>query len=112
GINNAVSRTASLIAVAVFGVVMLGVFGNDLNNRLSSIQIPAEAKRQVLAETTDLVNLKIPDNMKPDDQTAIRQAVADSFVSGFRYVTFLAAGLAVISAIASWWLIEGKIKEK
>ncbi len=112
GINNAVSRTASLIAVAVFGVVMLGVFGSDLNKRLSSIQITAEAKSQILTETTDLVNLKIPENIKPDDQTAIRKTVVDSFVSGFRWVTFLAAGLAVVSAIASWWLIEGKIKEK
>src|SRR5258706_4587148 len=111
GINNAVSRTASLIAVAVFGVVMLMAFVSALENHLYSVQVSAETKAQILAQTGDFVNLKIPDGMSSDEQTKIRQAVKDSFITGFRLVAFLAAGLAVISAIASWWLIEGKSKK-
>lgn len=112
GINNAVSRTASLIAVAVFGVVMLTAFGNGLDKRLDSVSISPEIKTQILAQTGALVNLKIPDGVNVDEQAKIVQAVRESFVGGFRFVSFLAAGLAVLSAIASWFLIEGKPKQR
>src|SRR2546423_5925964 len=36
GVNNAVARTASLIAIAVLGVVMMHVFKTNLNHRLSA----------------------------------------------------------------------------
>ncbi|MCI0444840.1 hypothetical protein L0152_16740 [bacterium] len=34
GINNAVSRTAGLLAIAVFGIIMLHVFDHALNRNL------------------------------------------------------------------------------
>src|ERR1700747_2154670 len=40
GVNNAVARTASLIAIAGFGVVMLQVFGIGLDHRLMSANLP------------------------------------------------------------------------
>jgi EmrB/QacA subfamily drug resistance transporter len=108
GINNAVSRTASLIAVAVFGVIMLSAFTKSLENQLLPMPIAPEAKHQMLAEAGDLVTLKIPAGISDEDGAAIHQAVRQSFVSGFRYVSILGAVLAVLSAIAAWSLIEGK----
>ena len=49
GINNAVSRVASLLAIAVLGVVMLQVYSRELDRRLSSLDIP-EATRDALYE--------------------------------------------------------------
>ena len=112
GINNAVSRTASLIAVAVFGVVMLTTFSGRLASSLNTNPISAEAKTQILAQSGDLVNLKLPESLGEDDQAKVRQTVKESFVAGFRMVAFLAAGLAALSAVAAWWLIEGKPKSK
>ncbi|HEX3101341.1 MAG TPA: MFS transporter, partial [Pyrinomonadaceae bacterium] len=63
GINNAVSRTASLIAVAVFGVIMLSAFSGSLKNDLNSITLTDETRTQILAQTSDLVNLKVPDGV-------------------------------------------------
>src|SRR5215467_14323854 len=40
GVNNAVARTASLVAIAVFGVVMLQVFTTALHHRLSRANLP------------------------------------------------------------------------
>jgi len=108
GINNSVSRTASLIAVAVFGVVMLTTFSGRLESGLNAIPISAETKTQILAQTGDLVNLKIPESVGADEQAKIRQTVRESFVGGFRAVAWIAAALAVLSAIAAWILIEGK----
>src|SRR6185437_3228358 len=39
GINNAVSRTAGLLAIAVFGVVMLHAFSHELGQRLNELAL-------------------------------------------------------------------------
>jgi predicted MFS family arabinose efflux permease len=44
GINNAVSRAAGLIAIAVFGVVMLYSFGQSLSLRLTAIGVNEEVR--------------------------------------------------------------------
>src|SRR5437899_5868482 len=41
GINNAVSRVASLLAIAVFGILMLDLFNHSLDSRLSQLRLPA-----------------------------------------------------------------------
>ena len=46
GINNAVSRTAGLLAVAVFGLIMLQGFNSQLDKRLNTISIAPEAQTE------------------------------------------------------------------
>ena len=111
GINNAVSRAASLIAVAVFGSIMLAAFSASLANRLTQIPINDDAKQQILSRTSDLVNIKIPAEIDVSQAPAVSAAIRESFVSGFRYVSFTAAGLAILSAIAAAIMIEGKSAE-
>lgn len=112
GINNAVSRTASLLAVAVFGVLMLGVFTASLDRRLSATAISAETRTQVVAGAGSLNQLKVPEGTTSADEAIIQEAIRGSFVDGFRVVALIAAAMAVLSAIASWWLIEGKQTRK
>jgi hypothetical protein len=107
GINNAVSRSAALLAVAVFGVVMLNAFNRSLAERLCAMPVSSEARAQLLGRSGDFVNLKIPDGVSGKTQTAIRQAVRESFVAGFRVVAYLAAGLAAASALVSLRVVPG-----
>ena len=111
GINNAVSRTAGLLAVAVFGVIMVSIFSRSLDQRLNLLPIPPDIRRQIAAEHGQFVELKIPDGLTTEGQTAVKQAVNQSFVSGFRIVTIVAATLAVLSAFFAWLLIPGKGRE-
>ena len=108
GINNAVSRTAALLAVAVFGVLLLNAFSSSLAERLRALPISSEARTQLVGQSGDLVNLKIPGGLSGEAQALIRQAIWESFVAGFRLVAYLAAGLAAAGALASWLLIAGK----
>ena len=110
GINNAVSRIAALLAVAVFGVVMLNAFNSSLAERLRALPVSAEVRAQLVGHSGDFVNLKIPDGVNGQTQAVIRQAIRESFVAGFRLVAYLAAGLAAASALASWLLIAGKAR--
>ncbi len=106
GINNAVSRTAGLLAIAVFGIVMLRTFEPALDQRLARISL-APAARQALAEQRDkLVGAELPAELNPSARLLVRQAIADSFVSGFRVMMCLGAFLALGSALSAWLLIR------
>lgn len=103
GINNAVSRTAGLLAIAVFGVVILHAFSYQLGQRLSGVD--ETLKQSVFEQRVKLAGVEIPNTVDPATQQRLKEAVAGSFVSGFRLIMLLSAGLAVASAVASWLLI-------
>jgi EmrB/QacA subfamily drug resistance transporter len=108
GINNAVSRTAGLLAVAVFGVVMLHVFNNNLDRRLAMIELSQEVRHSLDEQKAKLAGIEPPANLRTETRAAIKQAVVDSFVSGFRVVMLVSAGLALASGLSAWVMIEGK----
>lgn len=112
GVSNAVSRTAGLIAVAAFGVVLLTAFDSGLSKRLDTIAVRPELRQQIMQHGSDFAAIKIPEAATVEERTLIENAIQDSFVDGFRRIAFLAAALAIASAIASWWMIPGKPLEK
>ena len=108
GVNNAVARTASLIAIAVFGVVMLQLFKTNLNRRLISANLPSSVVQSVQTQSTRLAAIDIPENVNPGtQQQLIRHAIDESFVSGFRWVMVIGAALAAASAVTALFWIGG-----
>lgn len=73
GINNAVSRTAGLLAVAAFGVLMLHAFNASLAGHLSALPLPPEVRAQLTARSEDFVDLEIPDSLGVEARAAIRR---------------------------------------
>jgi hypothetical protein len=108
GINNAVSRTAGLLAVAILGIVMLQTFNARLNQRLTSIEITPSVRQELDAQRIRLAAAKAPADLDPGLRAELERAIAESFVYGFRVVIFIAAGLSLLSAVAAWVLIKGK----
>jgi EmrB/QacA subfamily drug resistance transporter len=105
GINNAVARTASLVAIAVFGVVMLHVFKINLDHGLVSANVPPSVAQSVQTQSTRLGAIDIPQNLNAETRQLIGRAIDESFVSGFRWVTAIAAALAAASAVtALFWI--------
>ena len=105
GINNAVSRTAGLLAIAVFGVMILYAFSYKLGLRLNEIGLDEQLKQAVYEQRVKLAGLQVPDGADSAARVQIKQTVAESFVFGFRLVMLTSAALAVASAFASWLLI-------
>src|SRR4030095_12439719 len=101
GVNNAVARTASLVAIAVFGVVMLHVFGIGLDHRLMSANLPPSVAQSLQTQSIKLAAIDIPRNLNAETRQVIRGAINESFVSGFRSVMAIGAGLAVASAVTA-----------
>jgi EmrB/QacA subfamily drug resistance transporter len=108
GVNNAVSRTAGLIAVAALGLVMAHVFNNRFDQRLPGIRVSIEVERALDAQRVKLAGAVVPDDLDPGVRTALRQAIDESFVSGFRKVMTVAMVLALLSALVAWLLISGR----
>jgi len=99
GINNAVSRLASLLAVAVFGAILVTVFNHSLDQSLDQLALVPAARAQVDAARPLLAATYNPN-------PSVQRAIAEAFVSGYRAVIWIATGLAALSAITAWLLIE------
>ena len=105
GINNAVSRTAGLLAIAVFGVVILHAFSHALAEHLNQIGIDEQLKNSIYEQRVRLVGLEVPESLNPETRAVVKQAVADSYVFGFRLIMLVSGALALASAFSSWLLI-------
>jgi EmrB/QacA subfamily drug resistance transporter len=106
GINNAVSRLAGLLAIAVLGVMMLGGFNRSLTSRLATLDLEPGVRLEIESQRARMGAIDIPQNIKPDQRAKVRQTIDESFMAGFRLVMFSAAGLALLSAGTAWLLID------
>ena len=98
GINNAVSRVAGVLAVAVFGIVMVSAFSASLQHSLTGLNLAPAALHQIQSSVIRLAGLEVPAGLAPQTTSAVQTAIAHAFVFGFRLVTLLCAALAVASA--------------
>jgi len=97
GINNAVARLAAVLAIALFGIVMLGSFNRHLSQELAVMNVSAETRRQIDDQRIKLAGMKVP----PE----VRRSVDESFIAGFRLVMLMSAGLGLASAASTWLFI-------
>jgi hypothetical protein len=110
GINNTVSRTAALLAIAIFNLVVVAVFNSSLDKSLSKISLSSSARAAIDAQRTHLAGAQIPSDLGAQIQAAVQHALDMAFVDGFRTVMLISAALALLSAGAAALLIEGKPK--
>jgi EmrB/QacA subfamily drug resistance transporter len=108
GVNNAVSRTASLLAIPVLGIFVFVAFSAGLDARVADLDLPPRTQQQLEAEKVDLGGAEVPDGLDGATATAVERAIDEAFVAGFRIAMFVAAGLALMSAAAAALMIEGK----
>jgi EmrB/QacA subfamily drug resistance transporter len=108
GVNNAVSRTASLLAIPVLGIFVFVVFSTSLDAQAAALDLPQGAQQQLEAQKVNLGAARVPDGLGDETAAEVQRAIRDSFVAGFRVAMFVAAGLALASAVAAGIMIEGK----
>jgi EmrB/QacA subfamily drug resistance transporter len=99
GINNAVSRIASLLAVAAFGALLSGVFQRSLDRQLDTLLVAPETRTQVTSQRSKLAAIETKD-------PRARQAIDEAFVAGYRRVLWVATGLALVSSLSAAMLVQ------
>ncbi|MEM7028806.1 MAG: MFS transporter [Chloroflexota bacterium] len=101
GINNAISRAAGLLAIAIFGVMALTVFNNNLNDALVLLDVPPVVQQKLDAERNKLAEAEIPDEADEALRTELEYAIDKAFVASFRWISMICAVLSLISAIVA-----------
>lgn len=101
GVNNAISRIAGMLAVALLGTVAVGVFGAALDARLAERQVPPELRHVLDAQVPKLAEAVVPPQVQGEQRQAIERALDESFLRSFRVVMLVAAGLALLGALCA-----------
>ncbi len=108
GINNAVARVGGVLAVALLGIVMVSAFSRDLQRSLTQLHLPPAVVNYIEANKIKLAGLELPD-LDPHTAAAVRAAITNAFVFGFRFVMLICAGLALGSSGVSALTISHKL---
>jgi EmrB/QacA subfamily drug resistance transporter len=103
GINNAVSRVAGLLAIAILGFVLIAIFNRNLDHRLDALSVSSDLRREIDSQRSKLAAIQTT-NPK------VRAVIAQSFVAGYRSVLWIAVALSAASSISAALLIDSKGK--
>ncbi len=109
GINNAVARLAGVLAIAIFGIVMVVSFAHHLNQQLAPVPMSADVRSELQANVSKVAALTAPAGVASSTASAIRSSILSSFVFGFRLVMWICAALALVSAAIAWRTIPGRL---
>lgn len=103
GVNNAVSRVAGVLAIAVFGALMATLFEPRLRAALATL--PQEVADAVWSQRDRLAAIEVPRQASGEAARQARAAVQEAFVAGHRWIMVVSAAMALGSAaVATAWL--------
>jgi EmrB/QacA subfamily drug resistance transporter len=108
GINNAVARVASVLAVAILGIVMVKLFSSSLNRSLTGAVLPPGILEYVRSNQIKLAGLDLPSALDAQTAALLRASISHAFVFGFRIAMLICASLCVASAAVAALMIPAK----
>jgi EmrB/QacA subfamily drug resistance transporter len=102
-VNNAVSRVAGLLAIAVLGLTLSGVFNRSLDRKMDALAVTPALRAEINSQRPKLAAAQTSDPRG-------RQIIKESFVAGYRVVVFIATALGLTSALTALLLIRNQPK--
>jgi EmrB/QacA subfamily drug resistance transporter len=106
GINNAVSRMAGLLAIALLGILVLRSFNNSLEERLNILPVSPQVKDEISQERKNFTAIEIPSGLSSQIKAQLNQALKDSLSDAFDVAAIVTAILAFASALTAWLMID------
>lgn len=109
GINNAVSRTAGVLAVAVMGALALVSFRATFTDALDTLALPPAAVSTLEDRAEDLGRTSAEGlDLTPEQAAAVDAEVKQSFADTWRILALVAAGLTWLSALLGFLIIRNE----
>jgi len=106
GVNNAVSRVAALLGIALLGIVIVRSFNSSLDQRLAEISAAPQLRKWIDEQRVRLAGAELPSNIDGRARLTLKQAIDESFVFGFRVIMLTAATVAAVSALVAFTMIK------
>jgi hypothetical protein len=106
GINNSVSRIASMLAVALLGAVAVGAFAGALDRRLERLHAAPAIRQALQPQLQKLAEAQLPAGIDGAMRQQLRRALDDAFLYSFRITTLISAAAALLSALCAWLTID------
>lgn len=108
GVNNAVARSAGVLAIAFIGGFGLLTFKADLAGRAEQLELNPTQHRALMMEANDLGEADPPASLGAELRPDVERAIRGSLVTTFRWAAFICAALAGLGSLVSvLWIVPG-----
>lgn len=111
GINNAVSRVAGLLAVALLGAIAIGQFRSALDSGLREAHVSSELREEMRAQASRLGEAQVPESVPDTQRDGLMRLMHEAFVHSFRVVMLCSAAMAMLSAVCAWIAIPQRSRQ-
>jgi EmrB/QacA subfamily drug resistance transporter len=112
GVNNAVARTAGLIAVAALGIVLASVFNAGFDHRIARHHLSAQTARIAHDDRARLLAGTVPADVPAGDREQVDAAVREGYLAGFRAVMLASVLVCVAAALIALVAIPGRSRNR
>ena len=109
GLNNTVSRSAQVLAIAMMGGIVIAFFQNSLLSAPMVKALPENAQAFIAAESVNLAETFVPTGLGRWSETQLREAIRQSFAESIRIVMLMSAALRFIAGALATLLIEKEL---
>jgi MFS family permease len=106
GISNTLTRIASLLAVALLGLVVANRFNSTLSHELHRSSLPSSAQASLISHSDRLADDPIPRNLTPPQHAYLLTAVDASYIDGYRWAMIVCALLCFASAAVAFSMVR------
>ena len=109
GLNNTVSRSAQVLAIAAMGGIVLVLFKETLLNHPVVTALPADARALLSSESVKLAETALPAGLTTTERAYLNDLIRESFGGTISAVMWIAAGLSFTSGLLAAFLIEREL---
>lgn len=111
GVNNAVTRLAGVLAVAVIGAVGIAAFAGAIVDLGTQAGLSAVQVQQLAARAPDLGAAQVPAEFSEQAAESARLVLRDGFIGVYQLSAWICAALCFASAVMSWFFIRNDPSE-
>jgi EmrB/QacA subfamily drug resistance transporter len=105
GINNAVSRIAAVLAVAVLGSITLFHFRTEIRAQAEPLGLSSSVMKDLQGEAARLGEASVPSSVPAAARQEVHAALRTAFVDTYKLIMQLCMTLAVVSALLAAVLV-------